>query len=96
MLEIDTLDAFRGWIAEGSTRPPAACQALDLTAQPELEAEPFPDSLFLGCDLTPTAAAQSAHPAEPPAPSPAATRIPRRMPRTRMRLVTVSRLSAAP
>ena len=57
MLEIDTLDAFRGWIAEGSTRPPAACQALDLTAQPELEAEPFPDSLFLGCDLTPTAAA---------------------------------------
>ncbi|MEO1272437.1 MAG: Rossmann fold nucleotide-binding protein, partial [Myxococcota bacterium] len=57
MLELDTLDLFRRWIDEGADRPAAVCQALDLTGQPKLETEPFAGSVFLGCTMTPQAAA---------------------------------------
>jgi len=55
--ELDSLPTFRQWLESASERPPAACQALDLTAEPELEIQAFPDCLFLGCRLSPRAAA---------------------------------------
>ncbi|HHO49604.1 MAG TPA: hypothetical protein ENK18_01745 [Deltaproteobacteria bacterium] len=57
MLEIDSLDAFHAWLARGSKREPAACQALSLLHEPALEVERFAGSLFLGCELSPLAAA---------------------------------------
>ncbi len=57
MRELDSLPAFRQWLESGPDGPPAACQALDLIGQVELESQPFPECLFLGCQLTPHAAA---------------------------------------
>ncbi len=56
MVEIDSLDACRSWIALGPERPPAALQALDLRTVGGFESGSFDGCLFLSCVLTPAQA----------------------------------------
>jgi predicted Rossmann-fold nucleotide-binding protein len=54
VLEIDSIDACRAWLAHGDLRrPPAALQALDLRSFTDFEVGDFGECLFLGCELTP-------------------------------------------
>ncbi len=56
VMEIDTPEQCREWIAFGDDRPPAAFQELDLRDEPGFESGTFRGCLFLACLLTPAQA----------------------------------------
>ncbi len=56
MIEIDTVEACRSWVALEPDRPPAAFQALDLRDVPGFESGSFAGCLFLSCVLSPAQA----------------------------------------
>ncbi|MEO0560368.1 MAG: hypothetical protein AAF170_19545, partial [Bacteroidota bacterium] len=52
MTEIDTLDTFVAWASHEPWDSPSAVQGLDLSGHTDLIlSQPFPGSLFLGCDM---------------------------------------------